>query len=57
VIQPRRLDRWLQESLPRAAEVLREPSRDPQKLLAFERELGDRANPAMARLIAGEVPG
>lgn len=57
VSQPRRLERWLGESLPRAARALRQARRDPEKIDDLARELGSPANPAMARLIAGEVPG
>ena len=57
VTQPLRLDRWLGASLPRAAHGLHQAGRNPERLDALARELGRSPNPAMARLIAGEVPG
>jgi hypothetical protein len=57
VSQPRRLDRWLGESLPQAASVLRQPSVAQQKIDALRMEVGMPANPAMGRLIGGEVSG
>lgn len=53
VPERRRLARWLHGSLPRAVDALREARRDPGKLNAFAEEMGRRANPTMARMIAG----
>jgi Domain of unknown function (DUF4062) len=57
VSQPRRLDRWLGESLPQAASVLRQPGVAQQKIHELRMEIGIPDNPAMGRLIGGEVPG
>jgi Domain of unknown function (DUF4062) len=56
VSQPRRLDRWLGESLPQAASVLRQPGVAQQKINELRLEIGIPDNPAMGRLIGGEVP-
>jgi hypothetical protein len=55
VPERRRLERWLRGSLPRAVETLREPKQDPDKLRDLAEELGRRPNPALGRLVAGEV--
>jgi hypothetical protein len=52
--QQRRFRRWLRASLPQAVDVLRDASRDEEKVRLFAEELGIRPNPAMGRLIAGE---
>lgn len=57
VSQPRRLDRWLGESLPQAASVLRQPRVAQQKLDKLRMEIDIPDNPAMGRLIGGEVSG